>query len=393
MPRASPSKDAKVSQDHYGTGEREDVPAVALRHYAHHKLNSIFDSLLGPVQYSSISDEQNMKAQMPVTHHLSGHNDRCEPPESHNSHPSERSDERCPWLSGQSRHAFTPINHPESTFVFPPGVFPLMDLSSTSTWVLPFLISDPYSPLHLRHIRAEGSSRQKSTPDWTAAFEDLLLASKGLELPPRAIDSPTTAHSSSSLLQNQITNDNLHTRHLSGQNVFDALPIHPLFRSGSYSSRHSPSSTEQASQTELDLYTHFLSSLTPSLSEHNHSQNTTYSQLNTGNHPNDDHHRPGHPQSGKQVLSTLTTTTRTTSPDGSITTTTVLKRRFGDGTEETKEVVDTNHSEMAHQSLMDSSRHPRKVEWTDMATTEGHASDEVAQKEPERSNGGWFWSR
>ena len=330
---------------------------------------------------------------MPVTHNLSGHNDRCEPPESHNSHPSERSDERCPWLSGHSRHAFTPINHPESTSVFVPGWFPLMGSSSTSSWVLPFLISDPYSPLYLQHIRAEGSSTQKSTPDWTAAFEDLLLASNGLELPPRTSDSHTTAHSPSSLPQNQIMNDNLHTRHLSGRSVFDILPAHPLFSPGSCSGRHSPASTEQASQTELDLYTHFLSSLTPSLSEHNHSPNNTYFPLNAANHPNDDHHRPSHPQSGKQVLSTLTTTTRTTAPDGSITTTTVLKQRFGDGTEETKQVVDTNQSEIAHQSSINSSRYPRKVEWTDIATTEGHPSDGVAQKKTERSNGGWFWSR
>ncbi|KAJ4988608.1 hypothetical protein SVAN01_05899 [Stagonosporopsis vannaccii] len=78
-----------------------------------------------------------------------------------------------------------------------------------------------------------------------------------------------------------------------------------------------------------------------------------------------------------KILSTLTTTERTTAPDGTVTTKVVLKKRFADGTEQSSETVHTERGETMQQT-----EEPRKALQ--------QPSDSAKQQ---RDKGrGWFWS-
>lgn len=77
------------------------------------------------------------------------------------------------------------------------------------------------------------------------------------------------------------------------------------------------------------------------------------------------------------ILSTLTTTERTTAPDGTTTTKVVSKKRFADGSEQSSETVHTECGEDV--------RHT-KDPWKAMQSAHVQ-NDQKAQKK-----GGWFWS-
>lgn len=85
------------------------------------------------------------------------------------------------------------------------------------------------------------------------------------------------------------------------------------------------------------------------------------------------------PEVRPTILSTFTTTERTTAPDGTITTKVVLKKRFADGSEQSSESVHTQHGEVVHRSE-DSQR----------AMQNAQASDETTQSSQKKR--GWFWS-
>ncbi|KAJ4352916.1 hypothetical protein N0V95_003826 [Ascochyta clinopodiicola] len=79
------------------------------------------------------------------------------------------------------------------------------------------------------------------------------------------------------------------------------------------------------------------------------------------------------------ILSTLTTTERTTAPDGTVTTKVVLKKRFADGSEQSSETVHTQRGQDVHQT-------------EDPWNTAQHTQ---SINDPERQGekkGGWFWS-
>ncbi|KAF2993071.1 hypothetical protein E8E13_000978 [Curvularia kusanoi] len=82
-------------------------------------------------------------------------------------------------------------------------------------------------------------------------------------------------------------------------------------------------------------------------------------------------------QSKSKILSTLTTTERTTASDGTVTTKVVLKKRFADGSEQSSETVHTQRGENSHQTGGD---------WEVVQ----QASDATRQREEKK--GGWFWS-
>jgi len=77
-----------------------------------------------------------------------------------------------------------------------------------------------------------------------------------------------------------------------------------------------------------------------------------------------------------KILSTLSTTERTTLPDGSVTTKVTLKKRFADGREESTETVSTNHAE-ADGAVSASSTQAADV---------NRGQDQQGKKK------GWFWS-
>ena len=117
-------------------------------------------------------------------------------------------------------------------------------------------------------------------------------------------------------------------------------------------SQLSPSETNQSTETELDAYERLLTpSSSPSISG---------------------------PEGKSSILSTLTTTERTTAPDGTITTKVVLKKRFADGSEQSSETVHTQRGEDVHAE--DSWRAMQNAQSPDGTSRKDH------------TKGGWFWS-
>ena len=81
------------------------------------------------------------------------------------------------------------------------------------------------------------------------------------------------------------------------------------------------------------------------------------------------------------ILSTLTTTERSVSPDGSITTKVVLKKRFADGREESTETIHTQRGQEESQR-----RDPWRALY-DAQKTQAENESKTKQK-----SSGWFWS-
>ncbi|KAF9691306.1 hypothetical protein EKO04_010779 [Ascochyta lentis] len=79
------------------------------------------------------------------------------------------------------------------------------------------------------------------------------------------------------------------------------------------------------------------------------------------------------------ILSTLTTTERTTAPDGTVTTKVVLRKRFADGSEQSSETVHTQRGHDVHQT---------ENLWN---TSENTPSTNGPDRKGEKK-GGWFWS-
>ena len=77
-----------------------------------------------------------------------------------------------------------------------------------------------------------------------------------------------------------------------------------------------------------------------------------------------------------RILSTLSTTERTTLPDGSTTTKVMLRKRFADGREESTETVSTSHADISQNCA------------TDLGSTEQQGKQGAEDKKKK----GWFWS-
>ena len=80
------------------------------------------------------------------------------------------------------------------------------------------------------------------------------------------------------------------------------------------------------------------------------------------------------------IMSTLTTTETVSLPDGRVTTKTVLRKRFADGREESKETVHTTQSEQEQKGFNE-----RNGEVT-LSDVDG------TRRKDEGKKGGWFWS-
>ncbi|KAF2140128.1 uncharacterized protein K452DRAFT_288899 [Aplosporella prunicola CBS 121167] len=148
--------------------------------------------------------------------------------------------------------------------------------------------------------------------------------------------------------------------------------------------------SDDAPQTELDMYERFLDSpnthppqapsggdAPPSTPPSSTPQQQQPASTNTGivNPAN------------SRILSTLTTTERNTAPDGTVTTRVVLKKRFADGREECSETVNTARGDGSG-----------SLGGGGGENNNGSGSAAVADYDGERaaqngSRGGWFWSR
>jgi hypothetical protein len=136
----------------------------------------------------------------------------------------------------------------------------------------------------------------------------------------------------------------------------------------------SPSVAQAEPSTELDLYSAFLANSSNSPSQ----QSLIERHLDERNDEARNQEQ-NQEQNTTKLFSTLTTTERTTAPDGSVVTKVVLKKRFQDGREEIGETVHhSNIGEAASRS------------W-EQPLSGGQMESDGKLKEGKKSRG-WFWS-
>ncbi|KAL8849576.1 MAG: hypothetical protein Q9221_005450 [Calogaya cf. arnoldii] len=219
-----------------------------------------------------------------------------------------------------------------------------------------YIGEDPYSPLQLedRHPFCEHGAK------WRRAFADLLAVQHG-------VDAPC---------------EHKHEE-MSKENWMLALPVYLASQQDlAIATKQPENEAEGDAPTELDLYKHFLgapSSRVPS------SIPTQPSSIMPGNHD-----ALGQPT----LISTMTTTQRTTRPDGSVYTQVVLKKRFSDGREESTETEHTTHDTKGDTEPTRQS--PRSHEYAAKPIPrlgyDGKVKQAIGQRLEEKKKNGWFWS-
>lgn len=264
-----------------------------------------------------------------------------------------------------------------------------------------YILHSPYSPVRLEHddyLRDHGAK-------WREAFEDLLAVQNGQSLPPRSEGSRQVPESAVDWVRGMVdmaickgeqeldeSEEKIHksiwdlARSPTLLSAFTALGQNHGPRGEDEDVNHSPFNGDYEDQdddeefTELDLYDRFLGSQNqPSPRESPHHTNST---SRTSAHLQQDLGPVNATNTEKpSVLSTLTTTERTTLQDGSVHTKVVLKKRFSDGREEHTETVHTQKAQKPGQGPSPSNASKER----ETAKAEGKES-KVDKK------GGWFWS-
>lgn len=200
-----------------------------------------------------------------------------------------------------------------------------------------FLFNSSYSPLYL-------DTMSDMDQTWKARYEDLLRAQAGKEL--------MTEEERQGLVS-----DFGYVRRMIGlMNEIQTRRQNPL----------SAADDPDGRMTEEDVYDRFLGDITRTL------PGATSDQTESRDLVKPD------------VLSSLTTTERHVDADGTVTTKTVLKRRFADGREEIEEKTETSH---------DPNWNPRRrVDNDAMKPAPKSAVLEELKKEQNEAKKGWFWS-
>ncbi|KAI9798692.1 MAG: hypothetical protein M1833_004681 [Piccolia ochrophora] len=222
---------------------------------------------------------------------------------------------------------------------------------------LHYILFSDYSPVHLES-QLQQQDRSHRNPQWREAFEDL-LTEDGVQIPHRPqTTSEKRAESPESWILRLmgITSQGglrgPEERRQQGPRDHALAFLEQEHSSFDEDEKNTP-------QTEQDLYERFLGAYDPTPSPARAPQvGTTPSSAN-----------PPRPS----ILSTLTTTERTTAPDGSTHTRTVLKKRFADGREESSEIT---HST------------PAAIK----AEAEKAKSATRSRGDAARTQKGWFWS-
>ncbi|CAI6298540.1 unnamed protein product [Periconia digitata] len=267
----------------------------------------------------------------------------------------------------------------------------LDDIGSAIAREVPRIFASPwYSPSSLE----EDKSLQRSGINWRDAFEDLIRSENGAPLIPsdslgrqqeqsynewaRRFHDPKTARGEvaawvaqtedqkpsspskemtyplSSSAAEEPSYEYGHDHEDQHDDIETDQHPHPQQSSSWFSSKPATAPTTRKSpETELDAYEQLLGRI------HHHP---------TDSKPSDSQQRV---PSGS-ILSTMTTTERTTAPDGTVTTRVVLKKRFVDGREESSETVHTQRGEQV--------------------TEENHSSVNGHSEGRKTGSKGWFWS-
>ena len=244
-----------------------------------------------------------------------------------------------------------------------------------------YLLYSPYSPLCLEQQPLLCDHGAK----WRAAFQDLLVMQSGQELPPVSL--ARTQESSRDWARTMIHSamcareDNTEAPSGASAETSENTREYPGLLSCLNSLSHPSSDADKNDDadnddddiTELDMYDKIFGSQQSSVSRVARAAGRSFSLLQLDGSPavaNDK--KPS-------VLSTLTTTERTTLQDGSVHTKVVLRKRFSDGREESTETV---HNQNPVRPTKDAaSKTIRDVD--------SNKSDKGSK---ENKSSGWFWS-
>ena len=253
-----------------------------------------------------------------------------------------------------------------------------------------YLLYSPYSPVQLEqqpHLCDHGAK-------WREAFEDLLAVQNGEKLPPRC--SQRMPESSFDWVRGMIdlaickrVEDAEESSSTAGK-TSEAIKQDPgllsRFISATQPENDAAGKEEMdnddrdgdAEITELDMYDSFLGSQQPSSNGTARAAARSYAHLQQDSSPSNPSDTDSKPS---RILSTLTTTERTTLQDGSVHTKVVLKKHFSDGREESTETV----------------HHQNAVRQTQDAVSKSIKDEDARQigknkETKEKNSSGWFWS-
>ena len=277
---------------------------------------------------------------------------------------------------------------PASSLRFPSTfITPSMLAEQLPPVPIAYLLYSPYSPVRLEqqpHLCDRGAK-------WREAFEDLLAVQNGQELRPRS--SQKFRESSLDWVRGMIgtavlkrEEENEEVRNAAGK-TSEAVRQHPRLLSRFASAKHlddcdedeggdtmDVNNDDDADIVEIDMYDRLFSLQQPSSNSMTTAAARSTAHLQQGSYPLDtDSRKPS-------ILSTLTTTERTTLQDGSVHTKVVLQKHFSDGREERTETVHHQNAVRHTQDL--TSKSIKDDTWKDKANKE--------TKESKAS--GWFWS-
>lgn len=254
-----------------------------------------------------------------------------------------------------------------------------------------YLFHSPYSPVQLEQQEA---LRNRGI-DWREAFEDLVATQKGEEMPSEAIHRP--AESSDDWVRGMLrisTAERKQTKQeeeealeaLRGKTaeVIKELPnLCFVFcdpekaekeaaeddYADNFEQHDEEGEEEEEALTELDVYGRFLGKEQPP---------STVAKATARSFAHLQHDSIQAELDGKKpsILSTLTTTERTTLQDGTVHTKTVLKKRFSDGREVETETIHT-------QNALPQGYSPQP--------SHTHGGNQSGERQEQKSKG-WFWS-
>ncbi|KAL8997725.1 MAG: hypothetical protein Q9169_003054 [Polycauliona sp. 2 TL-2023] len=232
--------------------------------------------------------------------------------------------------------------------------------SAPAPWLADYLDESPYSPLQLEDRQGFCEHGAK----WRRAFADLLAVQHGLDAPPE------------------------HQREdMTRENRPFASPFYLATRQdflGGNATREPENDSEEDGPTELDLYKHFLGA------------GSRHPTSSTSNPPFSSSASPHDALGQPNVISVMTTTQRTTRPDGSVFTQVLLKKSFSDGREESTETEHTSHGAKGNTKSMTQFPRPRDEHAAKPSPAlgyDGQVKQKIEQRlEEKKKKNGWFWS-
>lgn len=313
---------------------------------------------------------------------------------------------RCPY-----RPADQPVSKPETDLVepslaalglhLPPTILaaPVLGIQRPSVPIA-YLLYSPYSPIQLEQHGALNNPGVR----WREAFEDLLAVQNGEKL-----DS-TRAQSNSvpsldwvkgmiGLAMCKRDQDRDEEDSDFNSHNFGSLPGRTVRFRTTREFEDDEADRYQAEEdcpqcacaedldTEMDLYSLFLGAQGMSLNEELPSNEASSdpqpeSRSKPFSHPQHDFNLTETDGKKPSILSTLTTTERSTLPDGTTHTKVVLKKRFSDGREESTETMSTQNPPPKPQ-------YQPPIQASSDQGTQRSASEASST---EKKSSGWFWS-